>query len=493
MSGILERLTGSPVEGLLRELSNESYLSLSGVKVRTRIGEIMKPCPDFGEPGLFFSAREREPEEAEAKAGRALASSFLADAYLLYRTSSLTDAVTSLEAGETFTAGGRTLSLRSLDAELTREPHRDIREEMIKKAEGPLASLNKLLREKLDFLTEGSEALGFQDYGKLRDETGNVQTDDLTRQAVRFLSDTGYVSRDLLSWFMTKGLEINPGQAKAHDVAHLLNSGELRGYFPARDLFSFSKPFLDALGLTPAGGTEYDSVKRTGKSSFGLCIPLNPPSRTGLSVYSIGGVRDYESFLGALGGALSFMYTDPGDEIEFRWLRDEAVLSAFSSLFGNLVYEPRWLAKYLKIDAGKDFRRLLNLRRLMSARLGAAMTLYEAELLQNRNMGSMPGSYVEFVKEALHCGAHEPDYLRVLTEPVSPAYTFKGSLIEPALANYLRETYDEEWWRVPAAGDYLKGIWSGGGRVTAESLSAMTGSAGAESSSLTTLLEKSLR
>jgi hypothetical protein len=33
----------------------------------------------------------------------------------------------------------------------------------------------------------------------------------------------------------------------------------------------------------------------------------------------------------------------------------------------------------------------------------------------------------------------------------------------------MKEAYDEEWWRTGAAGDFLRGIWTEGGRVTAES------------------------
>jgi hypothetical protein len=34
----------------------------------------------------------------------------------------------------------------------------------------------------------------------------------------------------------------------------------------------------------------------------------------------------------------------------------------------------------------------------------------------------------------------------------------------------MKETFDEEWWRAGAAGDYLSGVWSGGGRITGDSL-----------------------
>ncbi|MEZ4547009.1 MAG: hypothetical protein R3B51_04505 [Thermodesulfobacteriota bacterium] len=42
------------------------------------------------------------------------------------------------------------------------------------------------------------------------------------------------------------------------------------------------------------------------------------------------------------------------------------------------------------------------------------------------------------------------------------------------LSNYLKEKFDEEWWRVPDVGEFLKGLWRDGGRITFEELSAKT-------------------
>ncbi|MEZ4547010.1 MAG: hypothetical protein R3B51_04510 [Thermodesulfobacteriota bacterium] len=100
----------------------------------------------------------------------------------------------------------------------------------------------------------------------------------------------------------------------------------------------------------PEGGITYDGERKAGKISDGFSVPLNPPLRTGLSIYTVGSVRDYGHFLGSLAQALSYMYTEREDYAEFRWLRDACLESVFDSLFRNLVHEPKWLAKYLRVD-----------------------------------------------------------------------------------------------------------------------------------------------
>ncbi len=42
------------------------------------------------------------------------------------------------------------------------------------------------------------------------------------------------------------------------------------------------------------------------------------------------------------------------------------------------------------------------------------------------------------------------------------------------LSSYLKERFDEEWWRVPDVGEFLKGLWRDGGRITLEELAVKT-------------------
>ena len=474
MSGYLERLTGNSGERLLKQLSERLFREFAGRgKPGDGFAAIMRSCPDFGEGELFQSVWGSEPAEDEAAAGRRLAASFLARAFVLSRSARVEDGIAGATSG-TFSSGGKTLSLKSLRGGLIRQPKRGERELALKAAKPSLEKLNTLLRKKLDVITEAAQNLGFEDYRELAEKTSGPGAIDAAAAARAFLSDTEYASKDLLTWFLSKRMDIKPSRAEEHDLAYFFNSDELKGYFPARNMLSFSRPILEALGLVPEGGITYDGERKPGKRSNGFSMPLDPPLRTGLSIYTVGSVRDYEHFLGSLGRALSYMFTEREDYAEFRWLRDTCVESVFDSLFRNLVHEPKWLAKYLRIDEGGDFRRLLGLRRLMSARYAAGLSIYEADLLKNSEIESMPEHYVRAMGAALHCRINAEGYLGPLTGLPHPSHVFRGAAAAPALSNYLREKFDEEWWRVPDVGEFLKGLWRDGGRITFEELAART-------------------
>ncbi len=474
MSGYLERLTGNSGERLLKQLSEQLFREFSGKgKPGDGLTAIMRSHPDFGERELFQSVWGSEPADDEAAAGRGLAASFLARAFVLSRSAGIEDGIAGVTSG-TFSSGGKSLSLKSLWGGLIRQRKRGERELAVKTAKPSLEKLNALLRKKLDAVTEAAQALGFGDYGELAEKTSGHGTSEAAAAASAFLSDTEYASMDLLSWFLSRRMDIKPSRAEEHDLAYFFNSDELRGYFPTRDMLSFSRPILEALGLVPEGGIVYGGERKPGKISDGFSVPLDPPLRTGLSIYTVGSVRDYEHFLGSLARGLSYMYTEREDYAEFRWLRDACLEFIFYSLFRNLVHEPKWLAKYLRVDEGGDFRRLLGLRRLMSARCAAGLSIYEADLLKNSEIESMPEHYVRIMSAALHCRIDAEGYLGPLTGLSHPSPVFRGAAAAPSLSSYLKEKFDEEWWRVPDVGEFLKGLWRDGGRITFEELSAKT-------------------
>lgn len=473
MSGYIERITGNTGEKLLRELLGRLWRELTGRKTETGLAELMRGYSDFGERELFRSVWDSEPDGDEGGAGRLLAASFLGSMFLLSRSAILDEAVNNAQS-RTFTSGGKKLSLRSIHAELLRQPKRGERELAVSAAKPAQEKLNTLLRKKLDAMTECAQALGFGDYGELAGETSGLARGNAAEEAKAFLADTEYASKDMLTWFLARRLDLKRPRAEEHDIAFLLNSGELKGNFPGRDMLSFSRPVLEASGLTPDGGITYDGERSPGKISDGFSLPLDPPSRTGMSIYPAGSVRDYEHFFGSLGRALSYMFTEREDYLEFRRLRDEAVESAFDSLFRGLLYEPRWLAKYLRIDEAGDFRKFLGLRRLMSARYLAGLSVYEADLFKNSETESMPGHYERTMSSSLHCRIDAGGYLRPLARLTRASSAFYGAASAPALSNYLRERFDEEWWRVPDSGEYLKGLWREGGRVTMRKLTEIT-------------------
>ena len=462
-------------EKLLKSLTRERFLNHTGIKHDSDTAAIFSSNRDFEEPGLFHSLKEVSLENQELNTRNYLLRTFLANSFIDAKTSAATDRILTFGAVESIRAGRKTIPLRSAKAEVISEPKKHRRDEISLVQEEKLNQIMSALRLRLDTVSGCSETLGFADYSALRDDIDRLNLDYLTDQAEQFLKDTGYISNDLLRWLFLKKMGLDLRDATFSDMTYLLNSDELKGYFPKRDLMSLARPILEESGLTTDMDIKLDTVKRKGKVVEGLFSPINPPLEVAVSIYPVGSVRDYESFLDSLGASLSYGFTETDRDFEIKFLREDALTRTFSELFKNLLLEPKWIKKYLRLDSDRDFTIFLYLRRLMSARVNAGRVLYEAELFGNPDSSDLPDVYRQIIENAAGCTVSGKNYLSDIDVRSTSAARFKGILAGIQLSGYLRETFDEEWWRVPAAADFLKSVWREGGLMTSEGLSEKIG------------------
>ncbi|HKQ32360.1 MAG TPA: hypothetical protein VJV40_04080, partial [Thermodesulfobacteriota bacterium] len=129
-----------------------------------------------------------------------------------------------------------------------------------------------------------------------------------------------------------------------------------------------------------------------------------------------------------------------------------------------------WLKRYLRIDTGGDLHNFLHLRRLISARIEAGRALCIREIYGGSDSGEMSALLTDIMSGAAKCRYDGRRFLPEFLSPVRSQFRFKAFLSAPGLRMFMKESFDEEWWRTSAAGDFLKGVWSGGGRTTGDSL-----------------------
>ncbi len=479
--------------GLLTDINRELFLNLTGRKTETRMADIYGSRREFLEPELFLSRGEAASGGEEDRARHGLISAFLAGSFLEGMSSGITDRILALESGAQFRAGGRRLTIRSAKAALLSEPKKHKRDEIASGNPEVLSELNDLCRKKLGIISECSESLGFGSYGELLGAASGTGIERLGEEAEKFLDDTDYIARDMLGWFFMKKMELPLKDASIYDLPYLFNSAELKGYFAEIDPALLSRTVLEGMTLSPPRGPAFDTDRREGKEADGFSIPLDPPFETAVSVYPAGGIRDYESLLRGLGRSLSFCFTDPGDDFEFVRLRDVTLADIFSELFGGLVCEPRWMRRYLRIDAGGDFLEFVRLRRLMTARLEAGHAVYACELFGKGDPRDLPGIFSDIMSGASQCKADGRSCLAELLSPLSSPFRFKALIAIPGLRRFMTESFDEEWWRTDAAGNFLRGLWSEGGRITEESLHTRCGSREPDTKTLVRDFEETLR
>jgi len=478
------RFIRSEGAGLLSGTQRELWLNLTGMRAQTRLGGVYASRRDFLEPELFLSCGENDGDDKEEKTRLVLLSSFLALAFLSGKSASLTDRMLALEAGEEFSACGERMTLRSVEARILSEPRKHKRDEIDGKSEELLSRLNSLCLRKMESLSENSETLGFRTYVELLDATHNITTPRLAAEAEKFLRDTDYIAGDMLEWFLLRKIDVRPKDASLSDLTFLFNAAELGGYFPKPDFEAFTGTVLGGMSLRPPRPVGFDTAKRIGKMADGFSLTLGPPIETAISVFPTGGIHDYESLLGCFGHSLCYTFTDPEDDFEFVFLRDPYLTDIFSGLLGDLIYEPGWLKRYLRIDIGGDLHSFLHLRKLMSARIEAGRVLCIREIYGGSDSGEMPALLTDILSGAAKCRYDGRRFLPEFLSPVRSPFRFKALLAAPGLRIFMKEAFDEEWWRTPAAGHFLTGEWSRGGRTTGESLLERCGRGEASSGTL---------
>ncbi|HLE25537.1 MAG TPA: hypothetical protein VI935_07795, partial [Thermodesulfobacteriota bacterium] len=210
-------------ERLLRELNEELYRNLAGLKKESNISPIYKSYQDLLDPGVFFSINSVSPKYNEEERGIKLLRGFLAKSIIERKTSTLKDKILTIETRAEIPLGSRGISYRSASAEIKREPRREIREEIDEKRCGIALKLNPLFLEALYTTHKTSSELGFL-YTNLCDEIEGLNLNQLETNARLFLKDTEYIYRDLLKWFLLKRMELKLQDAKKHDLDFLFNS-----------------------------------------------------------------------------------------------------------------------------------------------------------------------------------------------------------------------------------------------------------------------------
>lgn len=479
---------------LLKALNRELYMNLAGLKGGSNLDGIYKSHPDFREPDLFLSLKGITPGDKEAGENRSssLLLGFLARSFLGGKTARALDRVLSIEAEETIHIEKRRIPYRAALGELKREPKRTRREEIDKRRKEVVLKLNPLLLESLDRIEEASVEIGFANYISLCDWVEGLELPRLEEMARLFLNDTEYAYRDLLSWFLSKRMDLKLKDAKIHDLYYLFDSFELKANFPKRDLKSLAETLLKEMGLGIGENIKADLEERKGKACEAFCIPIEPPEDVVFSIYPVGGIEDYESFFYGLGRALCYGYGERGDDFEFKSLREEASVEVFAQLFKNLVFQPKWLKRHLGSDTGRDFLRFLYLRKLMAIRYYSGLLIYDVALHRNGDYKSEPRFYRETLQGVTLSEHSEADYLvdvrplfhSTLGDLGQTASRLKASILEAWLENHLRERFDEQWWRTKEAGDFMLKMWKDGGRITSFEISERSGIKGLDLAAL---------
>ncbi|HTR79549.1 MAG TPA: hypothetical protein VMH39_15630 [Gemmatimonadaceae bacterium] len=334
----------------------------------------------------------------------------------------------------------------------------------IERARGALvaAELAPIRRERFQRERDLTEALGLASgYNATFDLLSGIPLAELAEQCRALIRDTQAMWDETYADFVKRRLGIDPREATRGDALAVFRAPEFDGYFPGPPMRGRVLDQVRELGIDPtaSGRITIDADDRPGKRSRAFCAPVRVPDEVYLVVRPQGGHGDWTTFLHELGHALHFAYMRADLPFEDRWVGDNSVTESFAMLWDHLLHDKGWLARYTDLDAAHLPRalRAAAFEELHYVRRYSAKLLYEIELYRGDvPWNALPDLYAHELTAATTFRYGADDAFVDVDPRFYSARYLRAWQLQGVLNEALVERYDDDWWRNPRAGPWIR-------------------------------------
>jgi hypothetical protein len=373
----------------------------------------------------------------------------------------------------------------------------------LRAAQAKLALLDEYSeREELGRLT-GDESARFNDErydlmqaGERLDSELSGETDPIRRNEARkqidlhelakVLSEAASEQRQQFAPLRERWIErvLGPeadGEPSSYHVAYLRRMSPLADVYTKERCVPVCLDSLTDLGfdLAADGRIHLDLDDRPQKNPRACVIASDPPQVVHLITRAQGGLHDYQGFLHEAGHALHYAGCDPTLPYTFRRLsRDHALTEIYSFLLESVTREPGWHAEYfgLSADDAEDRAEATRFLDVLLFRRYAAKLEYELELWADFDHPATYASvYAERLRAATGFRYRSDAYLADMDDGFYSADYLRAWIRSAQLRSHLREGFGPDWWRTPAVGDFLRGLFAEGTRPSSEEIATRIG------------------
>lgn len=465
--------TAGRVETFLESLEREQYRALAGLSEDTDLDAIYQRFSDLFNRELFD--RIEPPRGGSIDDDRrAFLREFLAHGIEGYETRGQQDRFLAEEVAANVVVDGEEIGYRALPVRVRQEEDRDHRRALEK------ARLS-VARERLEPIAKeaitsqhrvAAELLGAS-YDEYSQTLARLDFDALERETEVVLERTLDAQRDLLEYFAGRlAPGVAPDALESHDLSRLQHGVDFNALFPEGRMVDRVGGFVSAMGLdlTAEGRIELDLEKRPLKSPRAFCAAIRVPDEVKLVIQPYGSHDDYGAFLHELGHALHFANVDRALPVEFRRLGDNGVTEAYAMTFDHLMLVPAFLKQVMEIARPEEFLRFSTFLELTLLRRYAAKFGYERILHREGPGGATVDEYVKRLTGATGVRTSPELYLIDVDPQFYCVRYLRAWMLTGVIHKELRERFDEDWFRNPRTGPFLRELWALGQSLPVEDL-----------------------
>jgi hypothetical protein len=325
-----------------------------------------------------------------------------------------------------------------------------------------------------DFLTrhrDGIAELGYGSHLETFQILGGIDLVGIARACERFLGDTQPKFLDLLKWHLPRVAAVNLDEARASDARRVEAAAEYDGLLPGGDRNRRILGALGGAGIDPLadGRLVVDWGSFLGGEAGAVCRTPEVPSAVRLAVSTRSGRPAVASFLRAYGYALHHAHTREDLPVEQRRLGDDSVALGTGALFESLLRNRSFLQRIFEFPSSRvdDYLGLAELITLLQLRREIGRFLFEIAFYTEHDPD---GAYVELLGGATGMRHDRRAAIWAVDPEFTTARRIRGAQLGATLATVLRDRFDEDWFRNPRAGSFLKDLFADGRRYSAPEL-----------------------
>lgn len=285
------------------------------------------------------------------------------------------------------------------------------------------------------------------------------------------LEGTDAIAQDLGAWLLERNTGAKSGFAR-HDVLHLLHAPRCASAFPRGELLRTVRRWAEMLrfDLLAQKSIRLDDDDVPQKRPGAFALPVDAPYETVISLLPEEGPRALGSLLFAVGEAQRFAGPSSDAPPEDVWLGDPAVRIACGALFEGLVRDREFRRRCAKVELPRDDERAIAMAAVFDLRICAARAIASFEA---RDLG--PSARAAHLHRELYARATLAELPAGLALEGVDAFPsaldeLRGRMLAAGMRAFLRERYDEDFWRNPRALAPLQAVWARGGRPTEDEI-----------------------